>query len=79
MDRLSIEKGMIKNMIEKTGKPIEEWIKIIKEKYFLTWRNSKVFKRTKLINSWICQFNCMEVKIIINNSARLLFIFLQFN
>ena len=32
MDRLSIEKAMIKNMIEKTGKPIEEWIKIIKEK-----------------------------------------------
>ena len=29
MDRLSIEKAMIKNMIEKTGKPIEEWIKII--------------------------------------------------
>ena len=26
---------MIKNMIEKTGKPIEEWIKIIKEKYFV--------------------------------------------
>ena len=35
MDRLSIEKAMIKNMIEKTGKPIEEWIKIIKEKYFV--------------------------------------------
>ena len=26
---------MIKNMIEKTGKPIEEWIKIVKEKDFL--------------------------------------------
>ena len=35
MDRLSIEKAMIKNMIEKTGKPIEEWIKIVKEKDFL--------------------------------------------
>ena len=35
MDRLSIEKAMIKNMIEKTGKPIGEWINIVKEKDFL--------------------------------------------
>ena len=35
MDPLSMEKAMIKNMIEKTGKPIEKWIKIIKEKDFL--------------------------------------------
>ena len=35
MDPLSMEKAMIKNMIEKTGKPIEEWIKIVKEKDFL--------------------------------------------
>ena len=35
MDPLSMEKAMIKNMIEKTGKPIEEWIEIVKEKDFL--------------------------------------------
>ena len=35
MDSLSMEKAMIKNMIEKTGKSIEEWIKIVKEKDFL--------------------------------------------
>ena len=35
MDQLSMEKAMIKNMIEKTGKPIEEWIKMVKEKDFL--------------------------------------------
>ena len=35
MDPLSMEKAMIKNMIKKTGKPIEEWIKIVKEKDFL--------------------------------------------
>ena len=35
MDPLSMEKAMIKNMIEKTGKSIEEWIKIVKEKDFL--------------------------------------------
>ena len=32
MDQLSMEKAMLNNMIEKTGKPIEEWIKIVKEK-----------------------------------------------
>ena len=35
MDPLSMEKAMIKNMVEKTGKPIDEWIVIIKEKDFL--------------------------------------------
>ena len=35
MDRLSMEKAMIKNMIEKTGKPIDEWIVIVQEKDFL--------------------------------------------
>ena len=35
MDRLSMERAMLKNMIEKTGKPIEGWIKIVKEKDFL--------------------------------------------
>ena len=34
MDQLSMEKAMLKKMIEKTGKPIEEWIKIVKEKGF---------------------------------------------
>ena len=35
MDRLSMERAMLKNMIKITGKPIEEWIKIVKEKDFL--------------------------------------------
>ena len=35
MDPLSMEKAMTKNMIEKTGKPIEEWIKIVQVKDFL--------------------------------------------
>ena len=30
-----MESTMLKNMIEKTGKPIEGWIKIVKEKDFL--------------------------------------------
>ena len=38
MDPLSMEKAMLKNMIEKTGKPILEWIDIViflKEGYLL--------------------------------------------
>ena len=35
MDPKLMEKAMLKNMIEKTGKSIEEWIKIVKEKDFL--------------------------------------------
>ena len=35
MDPKSMERAMLKNMIEKTGKSIEEWIKIVKEKDFL--------------------------------------------
>jgi len=34
LDQLSMEKAMLKKMIKKTGKPIEEWIKIVKEKGF---------------------------------------------
>ena len=35
MDPKSMEKAMLKNIIGKTGKSIEEWIKIVKEKDFL--------------------------------------------
>ena len=35
MDRLSVEKTMIKNMIEKTGKSIKEGVIIVKEKDFV--------------------------------------------
>ena len=38
MDPLLMEKAMIKNMIEKTGKSIEEWIKIVKKKDILKHR-----------------------------------------
>ena len=29
MDPLSMEKAMIKNMVDKTGKSIDDWIKIV--------------------------------------------------
>ena len=32
MDPLSMEKVMLKNMVEKTGRPIDEWVQIVKEK-----------------------------------------------
>ena len=35
MDQLSMEKAMLENMIKRTGKSIEEWIKIATEKAFL--------------------------------------------
>ena len=44
-----MEIAMIKNMIEKTGKPIEEWIKIIKEKDFIT--HGEIVKFLKEQNS----------------------------
>ena len=35
MDPKSMEKAMLKNMIEKTGKPIEEWISIVNKQNFV--------------------------------------------
>ena len=34
MDPKSMEKAMLKNMVEKTGKPIKEWISIVNEQNF---------------------------------------------
>ena len=34
MDSLTMEKAMVKNMIEKTGKNLEEWIELVKDKQF---------------------------------------------
>ena len=34
MDPLSMEKAMIKNMVEKTGKSIHRWIEILNNKEF---------------------------------------------
>ena len=35
MNPKSMEEAMLKNMIEKTGKPIEEWISIVNEQKFV--------------------------------------------
>jgi hypothetical protein len=35
MDPKSMEKAMLKNMVEKTGKPIEQWISIINKQDFI--------------------------------------------
>ncbi len=34
MDPKSMEKAMLKNMIEKTGKPIKKWISIVNKQNF---------------------------------------------
>ena len=31
----SMEKAMLKNMVEKTGKPLEKWISIVNEQNFV--------------------------------------------
>ena len=35
MDPKSMEKAMLKNMVEKTGKTLEEWIGIVNEQNFV--------------------------------------------
>ena len=35
MDQLLMEKAMLKNMTQKTGKPINEWISIVNEQNFV--------------------------------------------
>jgi len=34
MDSLSMEKAMVKNMFEKTGKNLEEWNELVRDKQF---------------------------------------------
>ena len=34
MDSLSMEKAMVKNMFEKTGKNLEEWTELVRDKQF---------------------------------------------
>ena len=34
MDSLAMENAMLKNMFEKTGKNIEEWVELVKNKQF---------------------------------------------
>ena len=45
MDSKSMEKAMLNNLIDKTGKSIEEWIKIVQEKDFL--KHEKIVKFLK--------------------------------
>ena len=42
MDPLSMEKAMMKNMVDRTGRPIEDWLKII--------RNKEFNKHSKIVN-----------------------------
>ena len=47
MDPLSMEKAMLKNMIEKTGKPIKEWINIVNEQNFIENKDIVKFLKEK--------------------------------
>ena len=45
MDPKSMEKAMLKNMVEKTGKTLEEWIGIVNEQNFV--KNKDIVKFLK--------------------------------
>ena len=47
MDPLSMERAMMNNMKEKTGKILEDWIIIIKEKDFLKHGEMVKYLKTK--------------------------------
>ena len=59
MDPLSMEKAMIKNMIDKTCKSIDERIEIVKKQNFLKHNEIVTFFKKRLfIDSRLCKFNC---------------------
>ncbi len=47
MDPKSMEKAMLKNMIDKTGKSIEEWISIVNEQNFVENKDIVNFLKTE--------------------------------
>ena len=46
MDPLSIEKAMVRNMFEKTGRNIDDWVKLVKDKNFS--KHSEIVNYLKL-------------------------------
>ena len=53
MDPLSMEKAMIKNMADKTGKSIDAWINIVNEQKYL--KHNELVNFLKIVNI-ICIF-----------------------
>ena len=47
MDPLSMERAMIKNMIGKTGKSLEEWIAIVEKQNFSKHKEQVTFLKEK--------------------------------
>ena len=47
MNPKSMEDAMLKNMIEKTGKPIEEWISMVNEQKFVENKDIVKFLKEK--------------------------------
>jgi len=43
MDPLSMEKAMLENMVEKTGKPLKEWIGIVNKQNFAENKDIVIF------------------------------------
>ena len=50
MDPLSMEKAMLKNMLEKTGKKIEDWLVIINSNNFSKHGEIVKYLKSKVIS-----------------------------
>ena len=58
-----MEKAMLKNMIEKTGKPIKEWISIVNEqKYFENKNIVKFLKEEHSIGHFYAHLIAKKLK-----------------
>ncbi|MBT3418643.1 MAG: DUF4287 domain-containing protein [Flavobacteriales bacterium] len=55
MDPLSMEKAMIKNMVDKTGRSIDDWLMIVSKQKFNKHNEIVIFFKKGLFNdSWLC-------------------------
>ena len=73
MDSKSMEKAMLKNMIKKTGKSINEWMSIVNKQNFVS--NKEIVEFLKIEHS-IGHFYAQLIakKIILNIKNKLFFI-----
>ncbi len=54
-----MEKAMLNNMIQKTSKPIEEWISKVSKQNFIKNKDIvKFLKEECSVGHFLCSFNC---------------------
>ena len=63
MDSKSMEKAMLKNMVKKTGKSIDEWINIINKQNFIDNKNIvKYLKEKYLVGHFYAHLIAKNIK-----------------